>query len=438
VLSSSTPLGFEYAYGTLAHEFVHMIQFATDRNDSTWISEGFADVGALINGYGQGGSDWAYISNPDLQLNSWADNTSPDFARHYGQSFLYLAYFLDRFGEEATKAVTANPENDLKSIDDTLEQLNITDPLTGAVITADDLFMDWAATLYLRDESVGDGRYTYYIYPEAPQYTPSNPIANCPRTLNDTVSQYGIDYLTITCTGDHTISFSGATVTQLLPMDAYSGDYAFWSNMGNESNMKLTREFDFTGVTGPISLDYRTWYDIEEDWDYVYLSVSSDGETWDILKTPSGTDYNPTGNSFGWGFTGKTNGWIEESVDLSQYAGQKVQVRFEYVTDAAVNGEGFLLDDVRVDAVGYSSDFEADEGGWVAEGFARIQNILPQTYRLSLILKGETTTVTHIELNADQTVEIPISLKAGERAILIVTGMTRFTRAPAPYMVEIR
>ena len=47
-----------------------------------------------------------------------------------------------------------------------------------------------------------------------------------------------------------------------------------------------------------------------------------------------------------------------EEVDLSQFAGQKVQIRFEYITDAAVNGEGFLLDDVQIDAINYQEDFE--------------------------------------------------------------------------------
>ncbi len=110
--------------------------------------------------------------------------------------------------------------------------------------------------------------------------------------------------------------------------------------------------------------------------------------------------------------------------------GKKVQIRFEYITDAAVNGEGFLLDDVRVDAAGYTSDFEADDG-WTAAGFARVQNVLPQTFRLSLIVKGDTTTVTQIPVNADQTAEFPFSLKPGEEAILIVTGTTRYTRLTA-------
>ena len=438
MLSTNQNLGSEQAYSILAHEFVHMIQHPTDRSDASWMIEGFADVGILINGYYPGGADWVYIQNPDLQLNTLPDNTSPDFAIHYGQSFLYLAYFLDRFGEEATKAVTSNPEDDLKGIDDTLAQLNITDPQTGKVITADDVFMDWAATLYLMDGSVGDGRYTYHNYPAAPQYMPVDFISNCPQAASGTVNQYGIDYITIDCAGDYTLHFSGSTGRGLLPVEAYSGNYAFWSNQGNESDMTLTREFDFTNVSGPITLSYQTWFDIEEGWDYLYLEASIDGANWEIVKAPSSTDYDPAGQSYGWAYTGQTADWIQEEVDLSKFAGQKVQIRFEYITDALVNGGGLLLDDIRVDAISYQSDFEADDGGWVSAGFVRIQNTIPQTYRLSLILKGDATTVTPIELNADNTADIPLSLKNGEEVVLIVTGTTRYTTLPAAYQFEIK
>ena len=426
-----------YIYSVLAHEFVHMIQFASDSNDDTWITEGFAEVGSFINGYGVGNFDYAYAADPDLQLTDW--RADGDNAPHYGQSFLYLAYFLDRFGEEATKALNTNPENGLVSVDDTLAQLNITDPQTGNVITADDVFIDWATAMYLQDERVGDGRYTYHNYPDAPQTGDTEVIRNCQQPpLSSQVSQYGVDYINISCSGELTLQFSGATVTRLLPTDVHSGKYAFWSNQGDESNMTLTREFDFTGVTGPIELSYWTWYEIEEDWDYLHVEASTDGETWEILTTPSGTDTNPSGNSYGWGYTGSTGDWIQERVELSQFAGQTVQIRFEYVTDAAVHEEGFLIDDIQIEAINYQEDFEAGDGGWEAAGFVRIDNTLPQTYRLALITKGDTTTVTSIELNADQTAEIPLSLNAGDEVILVVTGTTRFTRLSAPYEIEIR
>jgi len=439
MLSSTQNLSAEYTYGVLAHEFVHMIQFASDRNDVSWLNEGFAEVGVFLNKYDVGGADWLYATHPDLQLNTWVDNSSSDFSAHYGQSFLYLTYFLDRFGEDASKALTSNPVNDIQSVDDTLVYLGITDPLTGKIVTADDVFMDWAAALYLKDKNIGDGRYTYHNYPDAPQTFDTDTITSCPQSpLNFDVNQYGIDYINISCSGDHTLTFSGSTAINLLPTDTHSGNYAFWSNKGDESDMTLTREFDLTDVSGPVDMNYWTWYDLEEDWDYVFVEASTDGEHWDILKTPSGTDDNPSGNSYGWGYTGATNGWRQESVDLSQYAGQKVQVRFEYITDAAINGQGLLLDDISIDAINYQSDLEADDGGWEAKGFARIENVLPQTYRLSLIVKGDTTTVTNIELNDNQTVDIPLSLNPGENATLIVTGTTRFTIIPAPYQIEVK
>lgn len=439
VLVDSQPLGDEYAYSTLAHEFVHMIQFPTDNNDVSWLSEGFAELGAFLNGYGVGGADWAYVQTPDLQLNSWATNDSPDFGLHYGQSFLYLTYFLDRFGEEGTKALNANPLNDIESIDDTLKTLNAVDPQTGKVMTADDVFMDWAAATYLKDGGIGDGRYTYHNYPDAPQASATDTIYTCPQPplLRD-VHQYGIDYINILCEGDHTLSFSGSTAVQLLPANPNSGAYAFVTNFGNESDMTLTREFDFTGVSGPITFSFNAWYDLEEDYDYLFFEVSEDGKKWDIFTTPSGTDENPSGNSYGWGYNGKTDGWIREDVDLSKYAGKKVHVRFEYVTDAAVLGEGFMLDDVSIAALGYQTDFEAGEDGWTGAGFSRVQNIIPQTFRLALIVKGDQTTVTHVEVNTDQTAEIPLSLKSGEEAILIVTGTNRYTRETAAYQIEIK
>jgi hypothetical protein len=438
--ADNTNLGDEFTYGVLAHEFQHMIHWAQDRNESSWMNEGFSEVAAFLNGYDPGGFDWLYISDPDLQLNDWPNDqnaTSP----HYGAGFLYLTYFLDRFGENATKAVVKDPANGFDSIDDALRQINAVDSTTGQPVTADDVFMDWAATNILLDKNVGDGRYTYHNYASANRASATETVSSCPQSSQGrTVHQYGVDYIEIDCSGDHTLVFTGSTAARLLPAsaDPASGSFSFWSNKGDESDMTLSHEFDFTGVTGPINISFRTWYDLEKDYDYLYLEASEDGETWQIIKTPSGTDKDPSGNSYGWGYNGSSNGWMDETVDLSAYAGKKIQLRFEYVTDAAVNGEGFLLDDVRLDAVNYSSDFESDDGGWQAAGFVRIENILPQTFRLSLITRGDTTTVQTIDVSADQTAEIPLSLQSGQTAILVVTGTTRFTREEASYQFEIK
>lgn len=435
--ADNTPLGDQYAYAVLAHEFQHMIHWNNDLNETSWLNEGSSELAVLLSGYDTGGFDTLYISNPDLQLNDWPNDqnaTSP----HYGAGFLFMAYFLDRFGEEATQLLVKDPANGMDSVDDVLQQIGANDPRTGQPITADDFFLDWALTNFLLDPSIGDGRYIYNNYPRAQRASATETIYNCPQEpAIRSVHQYGVDYIAFECAGDYTIQFTGSTATRLLPADPYSGDYAFWSNKGDESNMTLTREFDFTNVSAPIELTFQTWYDIETDWDYVYVEVSENGETWEILTTPSGTGTDPSGNSYGWGYTGVTGDWIEETVDLSAYAGKKVFVRFEYVTDAAVNGEGFMVDDIRVEATGYSSDFEADEGGWTAEGFVRVQNILPQTFRLALIQSGDSN-VTIVPVTPDQTAEIPISLQSGESAYLVVSGTTRFTREEASYQIEIR
>ncbi|HAD06116.1 MAG TPA: hypothetical protein DCE76_03045 [Anaerolineaceae bacterium] len=153
-----------------------------------------------------------------------------------------------------------------------------------------------------------------------------------------------------------------------------------------------------------------------------------------MVTTPSCTTENPSGNSYGCGYNGKTNGYVEEVIDLSRFAGKKILLRFEYVTDAAVNGEGLLLDDVSIPAINYFTDFESDEGGWQANGFVRIQNRLPQTFRLSLIYLGTNPRVEYLQLDEYQSLRHTVQLtESTEPVVLVISGTTRFTRQPASY-----
>jgi hypothetical protein len=146
--ADNTALGEEFTYGVLAHEFQHMIHWNLDGNETSWLNEGSSELAAFINGYDPGGFDWLYINDPDLQLNDWPNDqnaTTP----HYGAGFLFMTYFLDRFGEEATQALVRDPANGLESVDDVLRETAATDPLTSQPITADDFFMDWVVTNFL-------------------------------------------------------------------------------------------------------------------------------------------------------------------------------------------------------------------------------------------------------------------------------------------------
>jgi hypothetical protein len=431
-------LNQEFTYGVLAHEFQHMIHWYQDRNEETWMNEGFSQLAMFLNGYTIGGADTVYARDPDMQLTDWpSDDTTP----HYGAAYLFMAYFLDRFGEKATQALVAEPANGMVSIDGVLSTLGVTDPLSGETTQADDVFADWVIASYLQDGQVADGRYTYHNIPYTPQPAESEEIRSCPQELSTReVSQYGVDYIRIRCRGEHTLQFEGSVLVDVLPADAHSGLFAYYSNRGDESDMTLTRAFDFSEHSGPLTLTYWTWYDLEEDYDYLYLLASPDGENWQILTTPSGTPDDPSGNSYGWAYNGFSGGgptWIQERVDISQFAGKEVLLRFEYITDAAVNGEGFLLDDIAVPEIDYFSDFESDDGGWEAQGFVRIQDSLPQTFRLSLIRFGDTTSVEHIPLSADNAATIPLSIGSGDEVVLVVSGTSRFTRQKAAYQFRI-
>ncbi|MBI4769299.1 MAG: immune inhibitor A [Chloroflexi bacterium] len=326
-----------------------------------------------------------------------------------------------------------------------LAQQGLTDPATGAPLSADDVFADWAAALYLHDSRLGDGRYAYRSVSPVPTPAVPETVATCPAPPADrTVSQYGIDYIRIACPGTFTLHFSGSQQVRLVPPDPTSGETYLWSNRGDDSDMTLTHAFDFSTVQGPLSFTYRTWFDIEEDYDYVYLEASTDGGgRWTILHTPAGTDSNPSGNSYGWGYTALSGGgaapeWITETVDLSAYAGKQVLLRFEYVTDAAVNHAGLVLDDLSIPQAGYSEDFESGDGGWQIAGWVRVRNRLPQTFGVQIIEKGQGTRVTRLALDSAQQGEYTFTI-GGQvtEALVIVSGTTRFTQEVAAYRYEI-
>jgi hypothetical protein len=432
-----------FLYGVLAHEFQHMIHWNQDANEDNWLDEGLADLAAYLNGYDVGGWDVSFVQSPDIPLTFWPSGS--DAGIHYGQAFLFLEYFLERFGHEATQALVADPANGLASMDDVLAQLGAYDPETGQPISAKDVFRDWAVAQLLLDDSVGDGRYALEDYPPAEPLEPAEVYNTCPMGPESLeVNQFGIDAVLIRCRGDHVVQFEGQTQVRLLPDDPRSGDWALWSNRGNQSDMTLTRSFDLGGVTGPIEMAFWVWYDIEEDWDYVYLEASTDGgQTWEILRTTSSTASNPMGSSYGWAYTGFSGGgeqarWMEERADLSGYAGEQLLVRFEYVTDASINGNGLLVDDIAVPAIGYSEDFEEADGGWEAAGFVRVYNRLPQTYRIVLVERGDQTQVREVALDETNRGQITFSLGSEyDEAVLIMIATNPYSWQPASYTVSV-
>jgi hypothetical protein len=418
--------GSDYFDGVLAHEFQHMIHWYEDRNEDTWVNEGMSELATFLNGYGPSSFIGAFTATPDTQLTGWASSPGAA-AANYGGSFMFMAYFLQRYGEEMTQAVVAHPENGIAGFNAVLAE-------HGYAEQFNDVFTDFLVANYVQDPALGEGKWGYKDF--SPGAATIRKLYRVyPQTEQNTVYQYGGDYVELAGFGDVTIEFTGSTQVQVVENEAHSGAYQWYSHRGDDTNTRLTRAFDLSQVE-KASLAYWVWYDIEPDWDYGYVEVSTDGGTsWTILETPHSATTNPSGNAYGPGYTGQSKGWIEERLDLSPYTGQEVLIRFEYVTDDAVNRAGWTVDDLSIPEINFFDDVEAGDNGWQAEGFVRIDNILPQKFSVQVIEMGQTVTVQEVPLNETNygTLTIEGLGSEVERAVLVVSGLAPVTSEVASY-----
>jgi hypothetical protein len=371
-LDNASP-GSAYFDGILAHEFQHMIHFAMDRDEDAWVNEGLSELAAQVTGHDVGGSDYAFSRAPDTQLTTWS--ALEDAAPHYGASYLFLTYFLEQFGAQAVQQLVAEPLNGRAGFDAVLARIGP----EGQQF--EDLFGDWLVANYLDDTHKAGSRYGYTdLSIELPDHAARH--TDFPSYTLGTVSQYAADYILLEGKGDLTVEFTGTLTVPLVGNRTHSGEYQWWSNRGDDSDATLTRAFDL-GDLEKATLQAWVWYDLEPDYDYAYAEVSTDGgETWEPLANEHTTMANPSGNSYGPALTGLSGGgnsprWIQQTFDLSPYAGQEVLIRFEVVTDEAVNHPGFCLDGVSIPELGYRDDAEAGTDGWQAEGWVRVTDHIP-------------------------------------------------------------
>jgi len=429
-------LGNLFTYGVLAHEFQHMIHWNVDRNETSWVNEGLSELAVELNGFNTGGGSFIFAADPDLQLNFWPGNDQGDSTPHYGASYLFMKYLFGRFDSGFISDLISQPKNGMRGLDAVLSSIQGNSQLS--TITSEQIFQDWSIANILQNDEISNGTYGYGKDSSIPSFFPTEIIECGSESISRSVNQFGTDFVEISCESDYEISMQWNRDIQVLSENPKSGKYYYWSNTGDESAMRLSREFDLTEISGYAELSYWTWYDIEEDYDYLYVNVSEDGKNWHMIETPSCTSEDPTGSNLGCGYSGKSDGWIEEIVDLSDYTGKKITVEFEYVTDASVNGEGFLLDDVAINAITFFDDFEINDGEWIAEGFVRIENILPQIFSVSVIEKDmginiekfffeKQTETSYIVRNIDDKIH----------EIVAISGLSRYTHIPARYEIAI-
>jgi len=126
---------------------------------------------------------------------------------------------------------------------------------------------------------------------------------------------------------------------------SHSYPSSFYSGEGDDFYRYMTIHNPIHVELGD-SLKFWTYYDIETDWDYAYVEVSLNGESYTPIEGNITTDTDPNGNNRGNGITGSSLDWVEASFDLSNYAGRNIYIRFTYETDSYVTEEGFYVDDI--------------------------------------------------------------------------------------------
>jgi len=423
-----------FTYGVLAHEFQHMIHWNIDRNEASWVNEGLSELAVELNGFTTGGFSYLFAGDPDLQLNFWPGNYQGDSTPHYGASYLFMKYILERFGSDFISELVSQPKNGMYGLDEVLTSSDD----SPTAIKSEQLFQDWTIANILQNDEFSNGAYGYAKDSTIPSFSLSENVECGSESIKRTVNQFGTDFIEISCDSNYEISVQWNQSIPVLSESPKSGSYYYWSNAGDESGMRLSRKFDLTNISGSAELSYWAWYDLEGDYDYLYVNISEDGKNWHNLKTPSCTNDDPTGSNLGCGYNGRSAGWIREAVDLSDYVGKKILVEFEYITDASVNGEGFLIDDVELSAINYFDDFDIDDGEWAAEGFVRIENTLPQIFGVSIIEKDRGLNIEKsIIENKKELLYIVKNYDREKHEIIVISGLTRFTHIPAWYEISI-
>jgi hypothetical protein len=417
--------GSEYL-SVIAHELQHATHFATDSSEDSWINEGLSEIAAEIAGFARSAAS-VFVRAPQTSLTAWAQDISIS-AANYGAANLFFAFVATHYGgNEILAAIARNQANGIDSIDAALAEQGFSE-------TADDVFADWLIANYL---STNEGPYGYAEHTIPPV---KNIYKRAPDSRDGSIQSYGANYIvTSSGSGKMTVEFSGEPNTSLLNSSPHSGDTCWWSNHGDSIDSTLTRELDLTAVDSA-ALKYWVDYEIEEFWDYGYVMVSNDDSaSWDILNSDRAIDFNPNGNAYGAGLTGTSLGWVQDSVDLSAYAGQHVLLRFEYITDDAVFSKGACFDDFEIAEIDWYDD-TSSQADWTADGFARVEETIPTQYLVQVIHEKAVgdPVVYQLRIGADAHGTLTVEgVTDDDLVVAVISAVTRQSTLPTRYTLSI-
>ncbi|MFK8010290.1 MAG: M36 family metallopeptidase [Saprospiraceae bacterium] len=137
--------------------------------------------------------------------------------------------------------------------------------------------------------------------------------------------------------------------------NSYEGDNAWYFSNGaysTDSRLTTASSFELGGANPSLSFWHR--YDTDSNRDGGRVELSTDGGvTWNDLR------FDFTQNAYNgvmlnsiltgeFGFTGKSDGYINTVADLSEYSGETVMIRFRFVSNDTEEADGWYVDNVRL------------------------------------------------------------------------------------------
>jgi PKD repeat protein len=147
-------------------------------------------------------------------------------------------------------------------------------------------------------------------------------------------------------------NWSTTTTTFVSPSKSFFDGSA--NNYSNNTNKTYTYvpTINLTQATSAMISFYAKW-GIESDYDFVQFQVSTDGgSTWigqcgnyTVPGTSGNGSVQPNGQPV---YEGTQTSWVLEEINLSDYLGQQIKVRFQLRSDGGTNADGFYFDDFKV------------------------------------------------------------------------------------------
>ncbi len=127
------------------------------------------------------------------------------------------------------------------------------------------------------------------------------------------------------------------------------------NNYSNNSyNTIITKQpVDLSASVMAYAVFFARW-EIEANYDYVQFMVSKDdGETWTAMEgryTLTGKSNQDEGNPV---YEGNQDEWVKEIIDLNDFTGEEILLKFRLVSDNIVRKEGFFFDELKVYHIKY-------------------------------------------------------------------------------------